>query len=298
MSLSPVLHDKGWSCFNGHKSAIAGGNGTLNKVPRLRPDEPALMERGKGCRMWDVDGNEYIDFRCALGPVTLGYAHPAVNEAIRAQLEKGVVFSHPAEQEFLLAKELIEAIPCAESVRFLKTGGEAVAATIKLARAFTGRNMVLGCGYHGWLNACEDTMGLAHGVRESHRSFDYGDLAAVEGLLREHDGDVAAVVLAGAYAAMEPVDAFPLALRELTERHNVLLIIDEIVTGYRLRLGGYHAFYDFLPDLAVFSKGMANGMPLSVFCGRREIMELAAGKAVVSSTFSGEALSIARPVRS
>jgi len=272
---------------------MPGGNGTLNKVPRYAPDEPALMARGKGCRLWDVDGNEYIDFRCALGPVTLGYCYPEIDDAIRRQLSSGIVFGHPNELEFELAEELVTNIPCAESVRFLKTGGEAVAATIKLARAFTGRPMILGCGYHGWINGVEKTSGLAPGVAESHRSFAYGDLAGVQRLLEEHEGKVAAVVLAGAYAAMHADDRFPQELRKLTRQHGALLILDEIVTGFRLRLGGYHEFYDFLPDLAVFSKGIANGMPLSVFAGRREIMDLAASRAVVSSTFSGETLSVA-----
>lgn len=251
------------------------------------------MARGKGCRLWDVDGNEYIDFKSALGPVTLGYCYPEIDEAIREQLSSGISFGHPTEREFELAEELVTNIPCAESVRFLKTGGEAVAATIKLARAFTGRPLILGSGYHGWINGVEKTSGLSPGVAENHRKFAYGDLAAVRQLLEENDGKVAAVLLAGAYAAMSAEDRFPQELRELTRKHGVLLIIDEIVTAFRLRLGGYHEFYDFLPDLAVFSKGIANGMPLSVFAGRREIMDLAANRAVVSSTFSGEALSVA-----
>ena len=283
---------KGWPLFEAQRHLMPGGNGTLTKVPRLFPDEPALMARGSGCRLWDVDGNEYIDFRCALGPVTLGYCYPEIDDAIRSQLSRGIVFGQPNELEFQLAEELIEVVPCAESVRFLKTGGEAVAATVKLARAFTGRNMLLGSGYHGWINGVENTSGILPGVVDNYRSFHYGDLSEVEALLEQHKGRVAAVLLAGAYAAMKPEDLFPRRLRELTKRHGVLLIIDEIVTGMRLRVGGYHEYYDFLPDLAVFSKGMANGMPISAFMGRRDIMDLAASSAVVSSTFSGEMLSI------
>jgi len=293
MRLSTESKAKGWSLFEARRELMPGGNGTLNKVPRLSPDEPALIRRGKGCRLWDVDDNEYIDFRCALGPVTLGYCYPEIDEAIRQQLSRGIVFGQPNELEFQLAEELTDVIPCMESVRFLKTGGEAVAATIKLARAYTGKDVLLGSGYHGWINGFEQTSGLAPGVEENYHSFHYGNLEEVERLLNDHEGRVAAVLLAGAYAAMSADDPFPARLRELTRRHGVLLIVDEIVTGFRLRTGGYHEYYDFLPDLSVFSKGMANGMPISVFGGRKDIMDLSATRAVVSSTFSGEMLSIA-----
>lgn len=264
----------------------------MSKVPKLFPDEPAMIARGSGCRVWDVDENEYIDFRCALGPITLGYCYPEIDAAIREQLGRGLVFGHPNEWEFRLARELIEVIPCFESVRFLKTGGEAVAAALKLARAFTGHSMVLGCGYHGWLNSVENTDGILQGARDNFRRFSYGSLAEVEALLSEHRGRVAAVLLAPDCTVLEQGDDFPSRLSDLVRASGAVMIVDEIVTGFRLGIGGYHEYYDFQPDLAVYSKGMANGMPLSVVGGRREIMDLSAGRAGISSTFSGEMLSI------
>jgi glutamate-1-semialdehyde 2,1-aminomutase len=168
-----------------------------------------------------------------------------------------------------------------------------MAAAIKLARAFTGRSLILTSGYHGWLQTVHHQPGIPAGVAENVLTYDYGDLEAVEALLKQHAGRVAAVTLSGSYADMTPEDSFPVALRRLTEEHGVLLVIDEIVTGFRLAIGGWHAYYGLKPDLAVFSKGMANGMPLSVYLGRRDIMELAQRGATISSTFSGETLSLA-----
>ncbi|MFQ5810689.1 MAG: aminotransferase class III-fold pyridoxal phosphate-dependent enzyme, partial [Armatimonadota bacterium] len=141
-----------WQLWREAETLIAAGTGTLSKRPTLEGDEPAYIVRGSGCRVWDLDGNEYIDYRNSLGPVTLGYCYPAVDQAIREQLERGIVFGHPHPLEVELARELVQIIPCAEKVRFLKTGGEAMAACISLARAYTRRPSIVTCGYHGWVN--------------------------------------------------------------------------------------------------------------------------------------------------
>ena len=250
----------GWTKrFN---DVIPWGTSTCSKAPRLLPDEPETIVRGQGCRVWDDRGREFIDFRNALGPITLGYRFPAVEKAIIRQLESGIIFGHPHPVECEAAEMLQEVIPCADQVRFLKTGGEAVAACIKLARHYTGKSHIVQVGYNGWLNAL---------ARKSRR---------LPG------------VVSADYATMAAGESFYPELRKLADRHGVVLIFDEIVTGFRVALGGVQERFAVTPDLAVFAKGIANGMPISVYCGRRDIMS-GLKAAIVSSTYGGETLSLA-----
>lgn len=292
-STTPAKGDKGRAQYERSLQYLPAGSGTLSKIGKLIPEEPCLVDRADGCRMWDVDGNVYIDYRCALGPVVLGHRHPEVVQAVTRQLQSGIVFSYPHPLEGMLAEELVSLLPAAEMVRFLKTGSEANAAAFKLARAYTGRDLIISSGYHGWMQAVNNTLGIPRAVADGYLSFAYGDLNALEQLLQQHEGKVAAVTLSGSYPHLREGDEFPAKLRQLTQRHGVLLIIDEIVTGFRVRIGGYHEYYELMPDLATFAKGMANGMPLSAVTGRREIMKLSAREAAISSTFSGETLSLA-----
>jgi glutamate-1-semialdehyde 2,1-aminomutase len=246
--------------------------------------------RGRGCRVWDAEGREFIDYRNGLGPVTLGYRFPAVDAAIRDQLESGIVFGHPHPLEADVAEALIECIPCAEQVRFLKTGGEAMAAAIRLARAHTRRDHIVQIGYHGWLSNCgpgvpEPAAALQHTAR-------WADAESVTQWFARYPDRIAAVTVAAGYADMDAGRTFYPFLREITRRHGALLVFDEIVTGFRVALGGVQEHFQVLPDLAVFSKGIANGMPLSALVGSRAAMS-ALDHAVVSSTFGGEALSLA-----
>lgn len=264
---------------------------THSKAAReeLRDVEPCFLVRGSGGRVWDVDGNEYIDFRSALGPVVLGYCHPAVDEAVRQQLASGIVFSYAHPLEVEVAERLVACIPCAESVRFLKTGGEAMAATHRLARAFTGRDLIVSCGYHGWLNTMSRA-GVPGAIRSTYRELPWGDAAPFSELLR--GGQVAAVSVACAYADIDRGHDFLPALRRLTAEHGALLIFDEIVTGFRLHAAGAQGYFGVTPDLAVFAKGLSNGVPLSCYLGRRDVMETVA-EVVVSSTFGGDTLGLA-----
>lgn len=281
------------------------GSSTCSKAPRLMPDEPGVIVRGKGCRVWDADGREYIDYRNSLGPVTLGYQFPAVDEAIRKQLETGIIFGHPHPLECEVAEMLTECIPCAERVRFLKTGGEAVAACIRLARYHTGRDHVVQIGYNGWLNSLAAAgRTLPGGAAESvppgvpaalaalHHSGTWNDTGGLEELFKKSGDRIAALVVAADYEQMLLGKAFYPFLRALTARHGTVLIYDDIVTGFRLAIGGVQEYFGVKPDLAVFAKGVANGMPLSVYCGKAEIMDKL-DKAVVSSTYGGETLSLA-----
>lgn len=284
---------RSWALWDEAKELIPMGTQTHSKAPReaLREVEPCYLVRGEGGRVWDLDGNEYLDFRCGLGPISLGHRYPAVEAAIREQLENGLVFSYASPLEVEVARRLVEVVPCAESVRFLKTGGEAMAAAIKLARAFTGRDLILTCGYHGWLQMSAGP-GVPAASSQLLRALPWGDVAPFEAAFAADGERIAAVSVACAYAdAARGHDFYP-ALRELTRRHGALLIFDEIVTGFRLARGGAQEFFGVLPDLAVFAKGISNGMPLSCYLGRRDVMETVR-RATVSSTFGGETLSLA-----
>jgi glutamate-1-semialdehyde 2,1-aminomutase len=282
------------------------GSSTCSKAPLYTPEEPSVIVRGDGCRVWDADGNEYIDFRNALGPVTLGYRFPEVDAAIRAQLDSGIIFGHPHPLECEAAERLCGVIPCAEQVRFLKTGGEAVAAAIRIARAYTGRDHVVHIGYNGWLNSLSaggrilpgQTSAKVPGVPDSvsalHHACAWNDLERLGQLYAEYPNGIAAVVVAADYANMAAGASFYPALRSLTRKHGSLLIFDEIVTGFRIAIGGVQQYFQVVPDLAVFSKGIANGMPLSAYAGSKEVMAAAGrGGAVITSTFGGETLSLA-----
>jgi len=285
--------EESWKLWDEANAYIPMATQTHSKAPRaaLRGVEPCFVTRGQGCRVWDLDGNEYIDFRNALGPISLGYRYPAVEDAIRRQLENGIIFGYATPLEVEVARHLVEIIPCAQSVRFLKTGGEAMAAAIKLARAFTGRELVLKCGYHGWLQTMT-TPGMPEGAAASYRDLPWGDIRPYEEAFAREGDRIAAVTVACAYADIEQGHAFYPALRELTEKHGALLIFDEIVMGFRLSVAGAQGYFGVTPDLAVFAKGISNGMPLSCYLGRRDVMETVR-QAVVSSTFGGDTLSLA-----
>lgn len=281
------------------------GSSTCSKRAIYPPEEPGVIVKGKGCRIWDADGREYIDFRHSLGPVTLGYRFPAVDQAIRRQLGQGIVFGHPHPLECEVAELLCEVIPCAEQARFLKTGGEAVAACIRLARHATGRDHVVQIGYNGWLNSlaaggrvlpgqvtAAPPPGVPACLAALHHVCPWNDLEALRRLFDVYPGQIAAVVVASAYHSSTEGAAFYPAVRELTTQHGSLLIFDEIVTGFRVALAGVQEYFGVIPDLAVFAKGIANGMPLAAYVGRREVMERFE-KVIVSSTYGGETLSLA-----
>lgn len=297
---------KSWEKYKRSTQFLACGSSTSSKTPQFEDAEPAQIERGLGCRIWDLDGNEYIDYRNGLGPVTLGHCVPEINNAIIEQLNKGIVFGHPHVVEGEAAEMLTEVIPCAERVRFLKTGGEAIAATIKLARAYTGKNKIVQCGYNGWINCLgaprgtvpagiansQPLKGIPSQISDLHISAGWANHEEWEKVFAEEGKDIAAVVIASSYADIEKGRNFFPFIRSLTEKYGTLMIIDEIVTGFRVALGGVHDYFKFMPDMAVFAKGCANGMPISVYAGRADILEQSK-QICISSTYGGEALSLA-----
>ena len=284
---------RSWELFDAAQEVIPLGTQTHSKAPReaLRGVEPCYLVRGDGCRVWDADGNEYIDFRNGLGPITLGYRFPAVDEAVRAQLESGIVFSYPHPLEVEVAQALVEVLPCAERVRFLKTGGEAMAAAHRLSRAFTKRELILTCGYHGWVNTMARG-GVPEATRKTYVTMPWGNIGPYAEAFEASPGEIAAVSVACAYAEVEQGRSFLRELRTLTRQHGAVLIFDEIVTGFRLRRAGAQEYFGVVPDLAVFAKGLSNGVPLSCFAGNAAVMETVKD-CVISSTFGGDTLGLA-----
>lgn len=281
---------RSWQQYREACQVLPWGTGTNSKRPplALAGDQPAQIERARGSRVWDVDGNEYIDFRLGCGPITLGYGHPLVDQAAKEQIDRGVLTSLPIDLERRVAKLLIELVPCAEMVRFFKGGGEAMYAATRLARHFTRRDRVVTCGYHGWHLTMDDTQPEA--VRALFVSLPYGRTDVFAEYLQAHGQETACICIAGEYGALRPDDSFLSEVRELTHRQGVLLVMDEIVTGFRVRCGGLHEYYGARPDLAAFAKGIANGYPLAALVGRRELMEQ---WPAISITYGAEAVSLA-----
>ncbi|WP_037353028.1 aspartate aminotransferase family protein [Selenomonas sp. FC4001] len=255
---------------------------------------PSYMDHGEGCYIYDVDGNKFIDYMCALGPITVGYNEPSVNEAVIKQVNKFASGSLQSELEVELAEKLCEIVPCAEMVRFVKNGGDATTAAIRLARAFTGREMVLMSGYHGmhdWsIGASENHKGVPEAVRKLTVNFTYNDLNDLESKLKKHD--VAAVILEPVQSN-GPQEGYLHGVKELAHKYGALLIFDEVVSGFRYALGGGSEMFGVVPDLAAFGKGMANGYPISAVAGRKDILQQIEQGVFVSTTFGGDSISMA-----
>jgi glutamate-1-semialdehyde 2,1-aminomutase len=255
---------------------------------------PDFVDRAQGARVWDVDGNEYIDFVMACGPVTLGYCYPEIDRAIQGQLAKGIIFSRPSALEAQVAEMLAEIVPCAEMTRFFKGGAETNSAALRIARAYTGREKVASCGYRGW----HDQWAVAHtpkGIPQCLTGliaeFKYNDLVSLETLLENNPRQFAAVII-DPVSAEAPQEDFLRGIKEITHKHGALLIFDEIVTGFRLAPGGAQEYFGVVPDLAVFAKGIANGMPLAALTGRRDVMQTAT-RVFMTLTYGDEQLSLA-----
>ncbi len=280
---------------------IPWGTQTNAKRPFPAFDEtmPKYIERGKGCRIWDIDGKEYIDFRLALGPVTLGYCFDEVDDAVRKQMEKGVLFSMASPIELELAHHLHQTIPNAEMVRFMKTGEDANLCNIRLARAYTGRDMILTSGYHGypdWFATDESPKnGVPSFVKDYVKVIPWGNCEIAEQLIRQHHERIAAVISIP-YDMNEDISGgYIRLLRKLTQEYGILLVLDEVWTGFRLALGGAQELFNVEADLVGYAKALANGYPLSAFVGKRPYMEKL-NEFRMTTTYAGETLSMAAAI--
>lgn len=250
---------------------------------------PIYAERAKGCRIWDIDGNEYIDWHSGVGPIILGYCDEVVDAAVCAQVARGSVFSILDETQVLLAEELVRIIPSAEMVRFCKGGGEACAMAVRIARGVTGRDKVLFCGYHGWhdwylasnlggenlaghlFNGIEP-VGVPRVLEGTAKPFAYGDLDSLAELLQQHRGEVACIIMEP-MRSEEPPAEYLAQVRALADAHGVLLVFDEVSSGFRVALGGAQQYFGVIPDLSVFAKAISNGYPLGAVVGKRVYMQ-------------------------
>jgi glutamate-1-semialdehyde aminotransferase len=276
---------------------IPSGTQCLSKGPTQFVDgvAPKYLVRGKGCHVWDVDGNKYIDYGMGLRPIILGYCYPAVDKAILTQLKDGITFTlmHPLEVE--VAELLTRIIPCAEEVRFGKNGSDVTTAAIRTARAYTRRDKIAICGYHGWhdwyIITTDRNRGVPKIMEELSFTFQYNNIESLKKLLDTYPGEFAAVI-------MEPVGVTPPRkdflqdVKKVTHDNGAVLIFDEIITGFRFSIGGAQKYFDVVPDLAAFGKAMANGMPISALVGKSEIMNVL-NDTFFSFTFGGECLSLA-----
>jgi len=262
--------------------------------PEPGPSAPAQLVRASGCRVWDRSGREYLDYVMALGAVALGYGHAAVNRAAQEAIAAGVVGPLPPVVEQELAEALAARMPWLERVRFLKTGAEAVAAAVRLARVATGREYVLGCGYHGWLDWCQGgAEGIPAAVRSLFAELPFNDVTAAREMIRERGRELAAVVIEP-LVVTEPSREWLQVLRDETTRAGAVLVFDEIKTAFRLAVGGAVERYALQPrpDLIVLGKALANGFPLAVVGGRADLME-GASRTWISSTLATESVALA-----
>lgn len=259
---------------------IPGGAHTYSKgddqFPKL---SPGFMDRGKGAHVWDVDGNEFIDWGMGLRSVCLGHAYEPVLTAVRDQLGKGVNFTRPTALEGELAELLVDLIPSAEMVKFAKNGSDVTTAAVRLARAYTGRDIIIRCLDHPFFSVDDwfigDTpmnAGIPDSTKHLTKHFPFNDAGALDQLLETNSGKVACIILEAA-ATAEPAPGFLAKVRELATKHGAVLIFDEIISGFRWDVRGAQHYYGVTPDLATFGKAMANGFSLSALVGKKDIME-------------------------
>jgi glutamate-1-semialdehyde aminotransferase len=284
---------KSLELFEEAKTLVPGGVlGARKPGDFIMGEFPIFLEYGKGCRLTDVDGNEYIDFLCGYGPIILGYREEEVDEAVIQQIKgKGFCFTLTQPYQNELAQKLNELIPSAELSSFLKTGSDATTASIRIARAHTNRVKIMRCGYHGWHDWCVEMKGgIPEKFYEDVYEFRYNDLDHLEDLMKKHGDQTAAIIMTpfGHHLhekMQEPKPGFLEGVRKLADNYGAVLVFDEVRTCFRLRMGGAQELYGVIPDLTVLGKGMANGYAISVVTGKKDVMMAAASKLFISSTF-------------
>ena len=256
---------------------------------------PLFVTHGKGSHIWDVDGNEYIDFVNGLASVTIGYSNEIVNNAVKQQIDNGITFSLPHKLELEVAELLVELVPCAEKVRFGKNGTDVTSASIRLARAYTGREHVAVCGYHGWqdwyIGSTTRSLGVPECVKELTHVFQYNNISSLERLFSDKKNKIAAVIMEPMNVSW-PVENYLSQVKKIVHDNGALLIFDENITGCRFSKGGAQELFGVIPDISVFGKGLGNGFPISAIVGKSKIMNVMED-IFFSGTFGGETASLA-----
>jgi glutamate-1-semialdehyde 2,1-aminomutase len=309
---APQARTRSAEIFERAQKILVGGVDSPVRAFRSVGGTPLIIDRGQGARLWDVDGREYLDFVCSWGALILGHAHPDVVSAVADQAARGTSYGMTSPLEVDLAEQIARALPSIERIRFVSSGTEATMSAIRAARGFTKRDLILKFegGYHGHSDSflVEAGSGLATlgisssaGVPDAFAKLTlnapYNDLATVETIFRKHAGKIAAVIVEPVAANMgvvAPLAGFLQALREVTRREGALLILDEVITGFRMAYGGAQNLYEIEPDLTTLGKIIGGGLPVAAYGGRRDVMEMIAplGPVYQAGTLSGNPLAM------
>jgi len=305
----------GWkseALFKKSKEIMPGGVNSPVRAFQAVNQNPVFIERAKGSKIYDVDGSEYTDYVCSWGPGILGHADSRVIEAVKEACNNGLTFGAPTEKEYVLASLIHELVPSMEMLRLVNSGTEAVMSAIRAARGFTGRDKIIkfrGC-YHGHSDgllvkagsgaltqSVPDSLGVPEGCTESTLVAEYNDILSVKSLFEKYGSRIAAVIVEPVAANMgvvPPVPGFLEGLREITKQYKSLLVFDEVITGFRLAKGGAQEYFGIVPDITVLGKIAGGGMPLAVYGGRRDIMEMVAplGGVYQAGTLSGNPVAV------
>lgn len=297
---------KGQKLYEKAKKLIPGGTQLLSKRPEMHLPGfwPSYYSKAKGCEVWDLDGKKYTDMSfMGIGAAVLGYADPDVDKAVKDAIDRGVVTTLNCVEEVQLAELLIDLHPWADMARFACSGGEVISIAIRIARAKTGRDKVLFCGYHGWhdwylsANLATDKgldgqhlpgldpKGVPRGLINTAIGFTYNDIDRFKELVKEHKGKIAAVIMEP-IRGFVPDKGFLETIRKVTREHNIVLIIDEVSLGFRMNAGGAHLSMGVEPDLATFAKALGNGYPIAAVIGRKEIMDVAQNSFISSTNWT------------
>ena len=269
----------------------------------IEGEYPVFIEKGYAGHIVDADGNDYIDMLCSYGPIILGHVEEEINDAVKAQMDKGFCSSLVQDIQNRLETKLIELIPCAEMAVIAKTGSDVTTMAVRVARGYTGRNKILRCGYHGWHDWCvENHNGVPESITELTVEFEYADLDDLKNKLEANKDQVACIIITPvghplAKDVIIPPEGYLEGVRALADEHGAVLVFDEIRTGFRASMGGAGQLYGVVPDLACFGKAMANGYPISALVGKRNIMKVMEKDVFISSTFFPNSLEMAAALK-